>query len=173
MAKVTWKDYTELIGIFAILVGLYFVYEEVRLNAVIARAEFSAETNRGLEQIDLLRIDPELAAVFVKAQTEPESLSMTERTQINAVLESVLHYYRRECYYRRLGVFSECESIPRTTAVKYFGSRYGRAFWGTVRNRMVGPYITGIVDEELAANPATDTFLEIDASVLELLEEKP
>lgn len=164
-----WKEIAELIGITAILLGLFFVYEEIRQNGTIARAELSAETNRNLFIVDQLVLNPQIASAYFKSLENPESLTKIERLQVNIILENVLLQYNRECYYEEIGLFRECESVPRDTAIKYFGSRYGRAFWKTVRNRMVGPRITEIVDRQLTNNPADDVHQKIDESVLNFL----
>ena len=165
----SWKDTIELIGLMAILLGLFFVYKEIEIIETIARAQLSADTNNSLFELDRLVITTELASTFAKANQDPESLTATERWQLNTFLAQVLDQYARECYYEGIGIFQECESVPRSTALKYFGGRYGRAFWQTVRNRMVGPRISTIIDDELANNPADDIALQIDKLVLENL----
>ena len=160
------KDIAELIGITAILLGLFFLYEEIRQSGTIARAELSAETTRNLFVVDQLILSPDITNAYLKSLEDPDSLTNVERLQVNIILQSVLRQYRRECYYESIGIFRECESVPRSTAVQYFGSRYGRAFWKTVGNRMVGPDITEIVDRELANTPADNIHSLNDESVL-------
>jgi hypothetical protein len=172
MKSITWKDIVELIGVVAILFGLYFVYEEVRLIRTVARADLSAETNRNFFILDQLLLDTDLNEVYVKSLEEPGSLTRSERTQVNTILRSVLLQYERECYYYSIGIFEECESVPRDTALQYFGSKYGRAFWKTVRNRMVGPRISAVVDEVLSETVMDDIHMRIDESVLKNLADQ-
>ena len=169
MKSTSWKDYIDLVGLLAIIVGLFFVYRELQIVETIARAQLSADTNNNLFELDRMAIGDELASTFSKANENPESLTATERWQLNTFLENVLRQYERECYYEEIGVFPECVSVPRDTALKYFGSRYGRAFWKTVRNRMVGPKISAMIDEQLARIPSDDLAIQIDRSVLENL----
>ena len=164
-----WKDSIELIGLLAILLGLFFVYKEIEMIETVARAQLSADLNNGLFELDRMAIGPELAPTFVKANVDPESLTPTERWQLTMFLTQVLEQYLRDCYYESLGIFEECESVARDTSLRYFGSRYGRAFWQTVRNRMVGPILTAVIDEQLAENPDNDVFLQIDRMVQENL----
>lgn len=166
MNSTKWKEIAEFLGIAAIILGLYLVYEEIRLNGTVARAELSAETHRNLVIVDQFILNPDIANAYLKSLQDPESLTAVERLQVNIVLQSVLRQYRRECYYQEIGIFSECESVPRRTAVKYFGSRYGRAFWKTVRHRMVGPRITAIIDRELSNTPADNMHSLMDESIL-------
>lgn len=123
-----WKDYVEIVGIAAILVGLFFVHREIQQNSTIARAELSAETTRSLVELDQMLMGNEMATLWTKSIQNPSELTFSERIQINNFLENVLVVYGRECYYESLEIFVECESVPRSTALKYFGSEYGRAF---------------------------------------------
>ncbi len=172
MKSPNWKDVAELIGISAILIGMYFVYEEIRLIGTIARAEMSAESNRELSELRQRRLDPDFAEIYIKSIESPEELSRTERLQINSYLQLVLEIYRRECYYRAIGIFRDCDSFPRYTAVEFFGGTYGRAFLQTVGNRMVGPRITAVINQQLVDTPIDDSYRQIDESVLENLPEQ-
>ena len=164
-----WRDYMELVGILAILIGLFFVQREIQLNSTIARAELSAETSRNLSQLDEMIISGEISELWSKSLQTPGDLTFTERLRLNVFLENVLIQYNRECYYEEIEIFEECESVPRDTAVKYFSSEYGRAFWDTVRNRMVGPRITSLVDAALATDPSTMVWIQLDNQVIENL----
>jgi hypothetical protein len=169
MKSINWKDIAELLGTAAILFGLFLVYEEIQQNSVMVRAEMSSETNKNLVALDHLILDPDLASVYLKSLDDPENLTKVERMQVNTILQNVLDQYRRECYYRGIGVFSECYTVPRDTALKYFGSRYGRAFWKTVRNNMVRPNIAKIIDKVLADTSEDNFYSQIDTGVLENL----
>lgn len=164
-----WKDYIEIVGILAILLGLFFVQSEIQLNSTIARAELSAETNRSLFELDQMLMQREMSTLWAKSIENPNELSFSERLQINNFLENVLVAYGRECYYMSLDIFVECESFPRGTATKYFGSEYGRAFWKTVRNRMIFSEISRVIDEALSGETAIDSTLQLDNKVLQNL----
>ncbi len=172
MKKESWKETIDTVGLLAVLLGLFLVYKEVEIVETIARAQLSADVNNNLFELDQQALGPELAATFTKANEAPETLAATERWQLNLFLSQVLDQYARECYYVEIGIFRECESVPRSTALKYFSSRYGRAFWATVRNRMAGPEISAIIDDELSRNPADDIAAQIDAAVLRNLEQQ-
>lgn len=166
-----WKNFYEAIGVVAILIGLAFVYRELQLIGTIARAELSAETARNIETLSQMRIESDFADVYVKSVENPEALTRAERIRLNIWLGGILEQYLRECYYVEIGIFQECDSYPRGTALRFFSSRYGRAFWQVVRNRMVGPKMTAIIDAELARVPLDDIELQIDAGVLQNLNE--
>ena len=169
MKQPSLKDTVDIVGLVAILIGLLFVYREIELNATIARAQLSAETNQNLFELDRMAMDESLGRALLLAYEGPEDLSPLDRMRLNVYLENVLAQYARECYYMSIGIFKECESVPRSTALKYFGSRYGRAFWETVRNRMVDPRLSAIIDDELARQPADDLAIQIDKITLENL----
>jgi len=169
MRKFDWKDAVEIVGLVAIVVGLYYVYRELELNASIARAQLSAETAGNLLALDQALVTDDLAAAYARSLSDPEDLTDIERMKVNLFLVNILEQYMRECYYEEVGIFDECESYPRGTALKYFGSRYGRAFWSTVRNNMVSPHIASVIDETLAAVPADDIYQQIDRAVQDKL----
>ena len=56
------------------------------------------------------------------AMETPDKHTTPERFQLNAIFKSVIQEYHRECYYLNLGIFEECESIPRFTSLHFFGS---------------------------------------------------
>ena len=64
MNKLSLKDAIDVIGLVAILLGLFFVYREIELNATVARAQLSAETNQNLFTLDQMLIDGSLSHAF-------------------------------------------------------------------------------------------------------------
>jgi hypothetical protein len=165
-----WRAHAELIGVAGILLGLFFVQREIQLNSTIARAELSAETARNLFALDQRLMEPEMAEVWITAMDDPGRLTISERVQINTLLKSVLMTYERECYYLSLGIFVECESVPRLTALEYFGSEYGRAYWESAKKRFVRPSISSLIDEVLSESSPTDNYLQFDYEITSRLK---
>ena len=95
----------EIIGILAVIAGLYFVYDELQLNRTIARAEMSASTNSLLWEIEALERDPKISALLIKSTENPNELTKVERRQINSILLGVLLVYFRERYNYERGIF--------------------------------------------------------------------
>ena len=163
------KNIFDISGVLAILIGLFFVFTEIKLSSTIARAELNGETNRHLAALQRQIYEPDMLEVWLKSQSAPEELTVSERFRLNIILSQVLQQYERECYYLSLDILVECEIIPRNSSLHVFGGKYGRAFWKTFRNR-VRPSISKIVDEVLSENSSTDFLLQFDKEVLSNLD---
>jgi hypothetical protein len=114
-----------------------------------------------------------MAEVWITAMDDPGRLTISERVQINTLLKSVLTIYERECYYLGLGIFVECESVLRLTALEYFGSEYGRAYWESAKKRLVTPNsvsISSLVDEVLSESSPTNNYLQFDYEITSRLK---
>jgi hypothetical protein len=167
-----WRAHAELIGVAGIFLGLFFVQREIQLNSTIARAELSAETVGNLFTLDQRLMEPEMAEVWITAMDDPGRLTISERVQINTLLRSVLTIYERECYYLSLGIFPECETVLRLTALEYFGSEYGRAYWESAKKRLVAPNsvsISSLVDEVLSES-SPNNYLQFDYEITSRLK---
>ncbi len=163
------KNILDISGVLAILIGLFFVFTEIKLSSTIARAELNGETNRHLAALQRQLYEPDMLEVWLKSQSAPEELTVSERFRLNSILSQVLQQYERECYYLSLDILAECEIIPRNSSLYIFGGKYGRAFWETMRNR-VSPSISKIVDEVLSENKSTDFLLQFDKEILSRLD---
>lgn len=170
---IKWRAHAELIGVAEILLGLFFVQREIQLNSTIARAELSAESARNFFALNQRLMEPEMAEVWITAMDDPGRLTISERVQINTLLKSVLTIYERECYYLSLGIFVECETVLRLTALEYFGSEYGRAYWESAKKRLVAPNsvsISSLIDEVLSESSPTDNYLQFDYEITSKLK---
>ena len=107
MKSIDWKSIVEIVGIGALIVGLYFVYEELRQTSTIARANMSLEITRITIDLNAQERDPEFAQVLVRARTVPDELTPAERIQLNAYYRDVMEVYVREFYSFNLGIFPE------------------------------------------------------------------
>jgi hypothetical protein len=145
MKPIDWKSVVEIVGIGALIVGLYFVYEELRQTSTIARANMSLEITRITIDLNAQERDPAFANILVRARTVPDELTPAERVQLNAYYRDVIEAYIREGYNFSLGIFPEWTSKIRRTAPMYFGSGYGRAYWNVFRTQPDVPSI--FIDE--------------------------
>jgi hypothetical protein len=170
LRSVNWKNIAESVGVLAIVIGLFLVYEELRQNRTIARAELSAESARMFSVLDEQERDPDFARVLIKSREAPGELTSVERTQLNSYLHGALIVYIRERYNYQRGIFEEWTSLIRPTAPKYFGSVYGRAFWKASK-RLYPPEIVAEVDEALTNVELIDLLQNRDAAIVEQLRQ--
>ena len=166
-----WKDLAETLGVLAILVGLLFVYEELQLSAIIARAELSAESARSLAALDEQERDPEFAVVLAKSKNSPAELTQAEQIQLDSYFHGAVMVYIRERYNYQRGIFEEWTSLIRPTAPRYFGSGYGRAYW-SVNKHVYPAELAAAVDEVLTNVDAVEFFDHRDSAILEQLREE-
>ncbi len=168
MKTIRWNDVAELVGMVAIIIGLYFVYEELRLGSAIARAEMSNEANLIFAELDEQERDPAFASILVKAETNPKNLTHVERIQLNSYFRRVLHAYSRENYYYRRGIFPEWTSPIRRTAPRYFGSGYGRAWWNVRKTFFISSTRSEVapeVDRSLEQREAVEFYQRFDSEI--------
>ena len=162
----------EIIGILAVIAGLYFVYDELQLNRTIARAEMSASTNSLLWEIEALERDPKISALLIKSTENPNELTKVERRQINSILLGVLLVYFRERYNYERGIFEEWTSLIDYSAPKYFGQGYGRVYWEVMKTRPgVRQDIVEAVDRALKNDQIINFERNFDSEVLKKLQE--
>ena len=170
MLSANWKKLAESAGILAIVVGLFFVYEELRLSREIARAEMSAATNGLLFELDALERDPVFAATLLKSNENPEDLTAVERLQLNSLLNGVLEVYFRERYNYQRGIFEEWTSLIELSAPKYFARGYGQAYWN-VQKRRLPEDVVAAVDEVLKNVEWIEFEQEFDREIVKELRQ--
>ena len=146
MRSIDWKSAVEVVGIGALIVGLYFVYEELRQTSTIARANMSLEVTRINIDLNAQERDSAFAQMMAKSRTAPNELTAAERIQLNAYYRDVIEVYVREAYNFNLGIFPEWTSKIRRTAPEYFGAGYGRAYWNVMKTQ---PDIPSVFIEEV------------------------
>ena len=170
MPSTNWKKLAESAGILAIVVGLFFVYEELRLSRTIARAEMSAMTNSMLWEVDALERDPVFAAMLIKSNENPEDLTAVERLQLNSLLFAVLEVYFRERYNYQRGIFEEWTSLIEGSAPKYFGRGYGQSYWNVQRRRLPKDVVAA-VEEALKNSERIKFEQEFDREIVKELRQ--
>ena len=166
MKTIDWKSAVEIVGIGALIIGLYFVYEELRQTSTIARANMSLEVTRITIDLNAQERDPAFAKILVKARTSPDELTAVERIQLNAFYSDVIEVYVREYYSFSLGIFPEWTSKIRRTAPIYFGSGYGRAYWNVIKTQPGAPsFFREEVDRSLENRDAVEFWKGFDQRI--------
>ena len=169
MTPSLWKQIVDVTGIVAILIGLFFVYQEIRQNSTIARAELSTNSVERRNQLENMMLDPEFAALYLKGLRTPADLEEVERRQLNEyfrALYTIALYERRNF---RLGIFSEFTIMTRALARRHFVAGYGRVWWDVSRDN-ANPEVARIIDAELARVGGRSPFLDFDNEMVRQLE---
>jgi hypothetical protein len=164
-----WKEIAELVGLAAILSGMYFVYAEIQQNGVIARAELSSESFQRMAELRDKLLDSEFSDLYQKGVLSPESLSKSERHVLRAYFESLLWVLGSEYQNHSLGIFAEYDGMARLVTRQHFVRGYGRAFWNAAKLRF-NPDIVAVVNEELAKIDAAGGYVDLDLEILQQIE---
>ena len=157
MKTSNWKDIAELSEISAIVVSLIFVGFQMRQDQVIARSELTSHSFDLMVGFNQSLFDPSFAGTYVKMLDDPENLTVEEEVRIDALLNSVMRAYSRECYLVVRGIFAECTNILNATAERYFGNKYAQS-WLRVRKENISTIVFDQLEAHLA-NLEADQFL--------------
>lgn len=161
------KEALEVVGLVAILSGMYFVYAEIKQNGTIARAELSSDSIQRLSELRDKLLDPEFSALYQKGFKSPSDLSESERDMLRAYFRSLIWILYFEYQNYNLGIFAEYDQMARTVTRQFFASGYGRAYWRAVENRITAD-IAAVVNEELSK---IDAGGNLPVSDLEIVQE--
>ena len=172
MQKQNWKDVGELAGITAILVGLVFVYLEIQQNGIVARASLASGTSDQIDSIYQQLSDPQFAGVYSKSLQFPESLTESERMQLNGFFSRFMPMFGRERILYRLGLWESPDAVTRTFAPTFFADGYGSIWW-SVRKETVTSDMVLAIDNAIAApiERAQIGLAEFDEQILQKLPE--
>ncbi len=164
-----WKEIAELVGLVAILSGMYFVYAEIQQSSTIARAELSGANFQRMAELRDKLLDSEFSNLYQKGVRSPSDLSESERDVLHVFFRSLLWVLIFEKQNYDLGIFAEYDQMARTVARRYFVRGYGRAFWNAAKNRFIAD-IAAVVNEELAKIDGAGESPDFDAEILREIE---
>jgi len=169
MAKSNWKDTAELVGIVAILLGLYFVYTEIRQNRIIAQAEINTVTLQSLMDQRRWKSDPEFSKIYLKGLHAPSELSEVERFRLNQYFDSVLISYSFEYTNYNYGIFTEYTGVATATSPAIFGAGYGRIWWN-VKRKTTNPDIAVVIDNAISGLDGANVVLDFDRQIQQQMQ---
>ena len=162
LKNLKWNDIAELVGLLAILLGIYLVYAEIQQNNHLARAELASDTSEYVQDIYAKLCDPQFATLYVKGQHSPADLTDSERLQLTAFFEQIATIISREGFLFDFNVFRERESVARHLAQRFFASGYGAMWWNARKNSF---WLSDIVDAALSGDRKDDTLSELDRRI--------
>jgi hypothetical protein len=162
----------KLAGITAILVGLAFVYMEIQQNGIVARASLASGTSNQIDSIYQQLSDPQFAGVYSKSLQSPESLTESERMQLNGFYSRFMPMFGRERILYRLGLWESPDAITKTFAPTFFADGYGSVWW-SIRKETVASDMVLAIDSAIEApiERAQIGLAEFDEQILQKLAE--
>jgi hypothetical protein len=168
MKNIDWKTIAEFTGIAGILVGLYFVFAELRQESTVARADLNVGVMNLAEGVQSRFDDPAFTAMYLKGLEAADELSAVERRQLSAFYNSIAQIFVYEWHNYTLGLFPEYEDLPRILTRRYMTGEYGRAWWAVNKVHMPNDIIV-LVDDELSKYSGIVFDLKSDLELLEQL----
>ncbi len=166
----TVKESLEFLALLAILLGLYFVYAEIRLSGIIARAELNSITFQSLIDQRRWKSDPEFSKIYLKGLYAPAELTEAERFRLNQFFDSVLISYEFEYTNYNYGIFTEYTGVARTTSPAIFGAGYGR-FWWNVHGKTANPDIAEVIDNAISELDGANVVFDLDNQIRQQMED--
>ena len=119
-----------LVANLGVLAGLLLVAYEIRQSAGIATAQARLEYSAGWRSVDGSRQDGDFAAVVAKSIENPESLTLTERIQLDGFYIGILDQAYSAYVAWQAGVRPNHYASAVAAAVELnFGSAYAKAWW--------------------------------------------
>ena len=169
MRTTNWKSAIEFAGIVGILVGLYFVYAELRQNSTFARAELNIFVNQQHLDIQDHFSDPEFVIFYLKGLHSASALTIAERRQLTEFYEGILNVFGYEYRNYLLGLFVEYEALPRILVRKYMTGQFARAWW-SARKDSTPEAVRLIVEDELDKAASANLEHQFDLRLQEEIE---
>lgn len=158
-----------LVANLGVLAGLLLVAYEIRQSAGIATAQARLEYSAGWRSVDGSRQDGGFAAVVAKSIDNPESLTLTERIQLDGFYIGILDQAYSAYVAWQAGVRPNHYASAVAAAVELnFGSAYAKAWWQANRASWDDEEFMTAMDAAIRAEPA-DSLRQLYDAPLESL----
>ena len=164
MRTINWKSAVEFAGIVGILIGMYFVYAELRQNSTIARAELNIFVNQQYLDIRDHFSDPDFVDIYLKGLDSADELNAAERRQLSEFYQGIANIFGYEYRNYLLGIFVEYESLPRVLVRKYMTGKFARAWWA-VERASLPEAVRLVIDDELSRSSSKNLELQFDSKL--------
>ncbi len=171
MRSFNWKAAVEFAGIAGILLGIYFVYAELKLNSTIARAELNVFVNQQHLDVRDHFSDPEFVTIYSKGLDAASELTAAERRRLGAFYDSLANIFGYEYRNYLQGIFVEYEALPRKLVRNYMTGQFARAWW-EIRKESMPDAVRIVIDDELAKHPFANLELQFDLKLEKNIRER-
>lgn len=149
----TLNEWLQVLGNFAILLGLIFLIVELRQNASIARAEFVAMSSQDFNSIHQIESSGTYVEAYAKVLRNQNDLTVEELIVLDQVLTQVVSAIALEKYLQSIGVLQVDDNVITSIVPEYFGNRFAQAWWPVARSKW-WPQFAERMDEEISKVPS-------------------
>jgi hypothetical protein len=161
-----------LVANVGVLAGLLLVAYEIRQSAGIATAQARLEYSAGWRSVDGSRQDRDFAAVIAKSIESPESLTLTERIQLDGFYIGIVDQ-AYSAYVAWIGGVrpNHYDSAIAAAVELNMGSPYAKAWWQANRASWDDEEFMTALDRAIEAEPADSLRRYYDGPLDELRAE--
>ena len=153
----------------AVLIGICFLYVELRQNSELTRLQFGEDIRASFQELELAMFDEKAAEAWKKSVFDPASLTLSEIRILDGYYGTVMLMARRIWTLEDAGLLpvGATEQNFRSVVDYFFGNEFAKAWWryeGSTWTpemvRIVGPII-----EEVDENVNKTKYLNIQREV--------
>ena len=142
----------EIIGAVGVIASLVYLAVQIRDNTRSSRIQQQHESTRQfVDFMDILLLNPELAALHDKGRDSPESLDSVELVRFRRLLLRGFWYFSAQYHQYTLGALGEDEWSESARIIRSYLAHVGvQDWWFNANGRSyVSPSFADYVDREL------------------------
>lgn len=151
------RDWLQIIANAGIIIGLILVGFEIKQNSDLMKAQLLYEESQRFVSYEMAMFGDNPAAVWAKAHTEPENLTLEERRIMEAYFWTFTEQARATQMLAEMGLFRHEDWLSRVAneASFFFGNEYGLAWWQTfgTESELLNPELIETINEALSGDP--------------------
>lgn len=121
-----FNQWLQVITALSVIVGLFFVYQELRQNRVVAQAERLSDVYIENSEIRRFMYDNHTLLLMRKAVDQPNQLTDEEVAELDSFFEIIWTMWAQNVAIGRLGLNASTPEIAANDLTWYLGSPIGR-----------------------------------------------
>jgi len=103
------NNYTQLVSVAAVLIGLAFVAYELKQNNSMMRAQIRNELSAASIELNMMWQRPELVSLYLKTSSSADNLSAEEARLLSLAIGATFRMWENMHYQNRIGTYDESE----------------------------------------------------------------
>ena len=162
MKRIPLGNMLTVLANFGVLIGILLLVYELQQARDFARTEYIANNRLTFLEVEREMMDPEVAAIWVKAAVEPDSLTLVDIRVMDAFLISLYNFWQQQWVLSQEGFLdpAQLDYELANDARFYLGSTFARVWWEDLKPTHAGQDVQefdALIDEALSdADPSTN-----------------
>ena len=155
MKKIDVGQMLTLLANFGVIVGLLLLVYELNQAREFAKIEFLSSNRLAFQEIERDMMNPDIAAVWVKAAVDPDSMSNSEVRVMDAFLINIYNHWQQQWVLEQGGFLKsgESQAVLMTDVPFYLGSTFAQVWWEDLKSTHDRPgtlEFDALIDKALA-----------------------